>query len=74
VNFEKTKFKKKDQARPAPTGAGCAIWGYGVVEDIQEPMHTKYGVPGLSGYTAIRYFALALISASVVQVSPRTFW
>ena len=74
MNFEKTKLKKKDQAWPAPTGAGCAIWGYGVVKDIQEPMHTKYGVPGLSGYTAIRYFALALISASVVQVSPRTFW
>jgi hypothetical protein len=31
------------------------------VEDIWEPMHTNFGVPGLSGYPAIRYFVPALI-------------
>ena len=46
-----------------PTGTGHTIWRHGEVEDTQEPMHTKFGVPGLTGCLAIHYFVLALLSA-----------
>ena len=58
--FLKKRNLNKQHVRPAPTGTGHAIGWHGRVEDIKEPMHTNFGVPGLSSYPAIRYFVPAL--------------
>ena len=57
-------FKIKEHAQPVPTGTGHAILLYGVVRDPLEPMHTKFGVPGLGGYPTIQHFIPVLIHAS----------
>ena len=60
MNLKKKRNLNKQHARPAPTGTGHAIGWHGGVEDIKEPMHTNFGVPGLSGYPTIQYFVPVL--------------
>ena len=56
-----------------PTGTGPTIWHLRRVEGAQEPMHTKFGVPGLSGSPTIPISVPALISTGVGGCSRSIF-